>query len=88
MALNKIVKLLDNLTRDEMLRLISIVSERLLETAPDPDAEPGDDDERSRRYLPRLPQMIEWGVLVISGVQRPDYAHQRLGEAGHGLEVG
>ncbi len=66
MALNKIVKLLDNLTRDEMLRLISIVSERLLETAPDPDAEPGDDDERSRRYLPRLPQMIEWGVLVIN----------------------
>lgn len=62
MSLEKIVRLLDTLTRDDQLRLVGIISERLRATA-DPDPEPAAEDGPSRRYLPRLPQMIQWGVV-------------------------
>lgn len=66
MSFGKIVKMLDKLTRDEQLRLVGIISERLLATAePDSDPEPATEDEPGRRYLPRLPQMIQWGVVKL-----------------------
>ena len=66
MSFEKILEMLDTLSRDQQLRLVGIISERLRNTAemaPVPEQSAG--DESGRRYLPRLPQMIQWNVVRL-----------------------
>lgn len=64
-AYSQAVGLLDKLTPAELAALMGVISQRMqgLVGPVEEDIESGNNDT-SRRYLPRLPQMIEWGVVV------------------------
>lgn len=67
---DEVVALLDELSWDEQLALIGILSERVQQVRPGstdtPDAaveEQPEEDAEGRRWLPRLKQMIDWDVI-------------------------
>jgi len=70
MAMNKdyqsLVAALDNLNTAELVALIYQISIRLQTHVGVPDDESADDEpvDSARRYLPRLAQMIAWGLIV------------------------
>ncbi len=56
---------LDELTAAELVALLEQVTVRLQAYVGPLEAESVEDDQDvSRRYLPRIPQMIQWGLLV------------------------
>ncbi len=59
-ALNKIIALLDKLAPEDKLHLIEIISQQLRQP---PAPENPEADSSSRRYLPRIPQMMDWKLL-------------------------
>jgi len=61
----EIIALLDDLTPTEMTSLMGVVAQRLQEFVgvSEPEDEPIEDEEGSRRYLPRLPKLIEWQLV-------------------------
>lgn len=58
--------LIDKLTPAELAALMGVISQRLqgIVGGADDEEETADANEASRKYLPRLPQMIEWGIVV------------------------
>ena len=68
-AFAQVLSLLDTLSEEEQLHLVAIVIERLRGNITQyvedtEDDEP--DSDRTRRYYPRLANMLEWGVLQIN----------------------
>lgn len=61
----RIIVALDTLTPAELVALLGEVSVRLQLHVGLPEETPSEEtDETSRRYLPRMPQMIAWGLVV------------------------
>lgn len=61
----RIVSALDKLSPDELLALLPEITARLRPSAGTPPDDLADDtDDAPRRYLPRLPQMITWGLVM------------------------
>lgn len=61
----RIVATLDMLSPAELVALLEQITIQLQSHIGTPDDEPVEDTEdTSRRYLPRLPQMIQWGLVV------------------------
>lgn len=61
----KIIEQLDNLSSAELIRLLNEISDRLNEqfgSSETSDVEPEEKDT-SKQYLPRMPQIIEWGLV-------------------------
>lgn len=61
----QIINLLDKLTPGELAALMGVIAQRMQGVVGS--AEEDEEEQTgggSRRYLPRLPQMIEWGVVV------------------------
>lgn len=67
-AYDRILRLLDGLSWQEQLRLITVIAERLRQTDAEPqqdlDEEQPQQDAEGRRWQPRLREMIEWGVIT------------------------
>jgi hypothetical protein len=67
-AYERILRLLDDLSWQEQLGLISVIAERLRQTDSEPqqdlDEEEPHEDAEGRRWQPRLREMIEWGVIT------------------------
>lgn len=64
-AYQQVIALLEKLTPAELAALMGAISQRLQGVVGGVEDEDIDENEEtSRRYLPRLPQMIEWGVIV------------------------
>lgn len=62
-AYQQILGLLDKLSPTELAALMGAVAQRMQGVVGGVEEEE-EVEEGSRRYLPRLPQMIEWGVVV------------------------
>ena len=61
----RIVAALNMLTQAELILLLEQVAARLKSYSGAQEEETADEiDDTSRRYLPRLPRMIEWGLVV------------------------
>ncbi len=61
----RVLDLLDELTATELTALIAHVSKQLQKHIGEVEQESEDTEtDGSRRYLPRLPQMIDWGIVV------------------------
>jgi hypothetical protein len=59
-----IIKDINDLTSAEMVSLLAVIAQRLRDVVGVPDVEDGDEGQEGlRRYLPRLPQMIEWQLV-------------------------
>ena len=56
---------IDKLSPSELAALMGVISQRLQGVVGGIDEDDqSDDNDSTRQYLPRLPQMIEWGVIV------------------------
>jgi hypothetical protein len=65
LAYKQALAILDKLTPSELAALMGAISQRLQGVVGGVEEdEQADSNDASRQYLPRLPQMIEWGVIV------------------------
>lgn len=64
-AYDRMIAALDTLTAPELAALLGVISTRLQAQLGPAEPEPADESgDPARRYLPRLAQMIAWGVVV------------------------